>query len=162
MFENMRILHNDNSNEQGNVLFLILIAVALFAAPSYAITSSTRSGGGSADNETNLLHSAGIIQYPASVQTAIARMRLTDNIRAEDLEFYPPSNLASCSDAKKCVFHPQGGGATWSDAPADVMTGVNLNPERRWHYTGAFEFDGIGTSLVLVATATISSRSWWV
>ena len=68
------MIENKRSGERGNVLFLILIAVALFAALSYAVTQSTRSGSGDASGETNLISSAQLTQYPAGIRTSIVRM----------------------------------------------------------------------------------------
>lgn len=111
--------------EQGNVLFLILIAVALFAALSYAVTQSTRSGGGGADGETTLVNSAQLTQYPASVRTSIVRM-VIGGADVDTLEFNPPAEFANCTEGPtdvfaRCVFHPTGGGATYTQAPADIM-----------------------------------------
>lgn len=132
----------DRRSEQGNVLFLILIAVALFAALSYAVTQSTRSGGGDAGRETSLVNSAQITQYPASVKTAITRMIISLNHAPAELEFNAPSDFANLDSVTQGVFHPSGGGATYSLAPNSVMTSGTPGT---WHFNGNNEIVGIGT-----------------
>ncbi len=137
---------HDRMSEKGNVLFLILIAVALFAALSYAVTQSTRSGGGDASKETNLVNAAGITQYPASVKTAITRMVLSNATDPDSLLFNPPSTFSAFTTtypATNGVFHPTGGGATYADAPASVM---QSNGAGTWHFNGENQVTNIGTS----------------
>jgi hypothetical protein len=135
--------NKNRQSEKGNVLFLILIAVALFAALSYAVTQSTRSGGGSGDNETALINSAQITQYPASVRTAVVRM-IIGGTDMTNLEFNAPSDYADLTSPAVGVFHPQGGGATYVTAPATLMD--NGNPGV-WHFNAEFEVEDVGTSV---------------
>lgn len=141
MFENTQ--KHQRGTERGNVLFLILIAVALFAALSYAVTQSSRSGGGDAGNETNLISSAQITQYPSSIRTSIIRMMVSSNIDAASLQFNAPSDFATCTTTARCVFHPAGGGATYAPAPEDVVTGASPQP---WVFNGQNEVYLVGTS----------------
>ncbi len=139
----------NRKTESGNVLFLILIAVALFAALSYAVTQSSRSGGGASDGEANLVNSAQITQYPASVRTAIVRM-IIGGTDVSAMNFDPPSAFdeapaATHCDAlsASCVFHPSGGGATLVTAPATVTaSGVQVP----WIFTSEYAIEDIGTS----------------
>lgn len=129
-------------SEAGNVLFLILIAVALFAALSYAVTSSSRSGGSDASEETSLISSASITQYPASIRTAIVRMIVSDGVADTELEFNSPSSFGTCTvSGAHCVFHADGGGATYSRAPADAMANGQLGT---WYFNAGYEITNVG------------------
>ena len=131
--------------EQGNVLFLILIAVALFAALSYAVTQSSRSGGGDAGRETNIVSGAQVTQYPAGVRTSILRMIVSNNADQTTLEFNSPSAYSDCTAGfARCVFHPTGGGATYVLAPGEVMTSGNPTA---WVFNGENEIFNVGTSV---------------
>lgn len=132
--------------ERGNVLFLILIAVALFAALSYAVTSSSRSGGGDANNESALVRSAQITQYPSSVRTSMIRMMVSGSIDPVRMIFAGPADFSTaCTGVNEpnCVFHPNGGGATLSTVPAELMAGTAAG---QWYFSANYEIVNIGTS----------------
>lgn len=139
-------------SERGNVLFLILIAVALFAALSYAVTSSTRSGGSGANEETNLISSAQITQYPSTIRTTIIRMVVSNNTAAEDLIFNEPEEFDEFDtafpddDESLGVFHPEGGNATYADAPGDIMAVGGGNQDGKWFFNAENEIVFVGRS----------------
>lgn len=121
-----------NKSENGNVLFLILIAVALFAALSYAVTQSSR-GGGSAANEQADLSASRLMNYSAMVKTAIMRLKLRESTTIGNIYFNSdiykrisgapaPASLGSPADPSLYLFHPDGGGLaemTFEDLAVD-------------------------------------------
>lgn len=127
-------------SENGNVLFLILIAVALFAALSYVVTQSTRSGSGSSEKEKTILNAAQATQYTTSLRTALARM-IIGGVPIENIHFNVPGNQGAIS-TKLLVFHPQGGGANYQDAVPDLSVG---GTPLGWTYNANFDVPGIGT-----------------
>ena len=138
-------------SESGNVLFLILIAVALFAALSYAVTQSTRTGGGSGDNETALISSAQLTQYPATIRTSVVRM-IISGADITSLEFNAPDQFSNLLSNAVGVFHPSGGGATYSQSPGDMMATGNpgtwvFNAENEILYLGTTNEAALGTPL---------------
>ena len=133
---------NKKFNEDGNVLFLILIAVALFAALSYAVTSSTRSSGGNASGETDLISSAQITQYPAAVSTAIVRMVITGT-SIDEVRFNRPAEFDELDIVDLGVFHPSGGSATYIPAPSDIMVSGSAG---QWVFNAELEVPEIGLS----------------
>lgn len=132
----------NQKGQDGNVLFLILIAVALFAALSYAVTQSSRSGSGDAGSETNLVNSAQMTQYPASIRTAIVRM-IVSGTAVSSLNFNPPADFANLESNQVGVFHPSGGGATYASAPPELMASGNPGT---WHFNADLEIPDIGTA----------------
>lgn len=131
---------SSQQTESGNVLFLILIAVVLFAALAYAVTQSTRGAGGGAQGESALVEAAQVTQYPATIRVAVNRMVIA-GAEITDLEFNPPSTFGSLSAPAVGVFHPDGGGATYSTSKIS-----SFDFEAEWKYNLGAEIQNVGTS----------------
>ena len=105
-------------NASGNVLFLILIAVALFAALSYAVTQSSKGGGSGINKDKARLLASEIAQYGASIEHAITRMTLINQCTDTQISFEhhldPPANANPGAPAdKSChVFDANGCGVS--------------------------------------------------
>ena len=112
---------NGYNVENGNVLFIILIAVALFGALSYAVTSSSRGGGKNANQEEMEMEIAKLDQYFALVRNTMIRLQLSNGCGIEQIsletETWPraaqrtaaASNSNSPEDSSCHLFHKNGG-----------------------------------------------------
>lgn len=128
-------------SQNGNVLFLILIAVVLFAALSYAVTHSSQMGVGSTDDETGNISAAQINQFPNFVRAQVLRMMM-HRIDITELEFNPPSAFGTLTSTEVGVFHPQFG-TTYVTASKNLMANDAQGP---WFFNMNFEVDALGTS----------------
>lgn len=115
---------NHRRNERGNALFLILIAVALFAALSYAVTQTGRGGGGT-NKEQSVLAAGQITDYPAGVRTSVQRMILTNNATATTADFLLNATPAAINSGANVVFDQAstGGGAQLPPVMPSSATG---------------------------------------
>jgi hypothetical protein len=131
-------------SNSGNVLFIILLAVALFAALSYAVTSSTRNGGANANNESIQVSAARILNFGSAVQTGIMRLVTVNGISITSIKYnsdvYTTKNgaslygmLGSPANPSLYLFHPSGGAVipqTFTDlsVPCSACSGGGLSP----------------------------------
>lgn len=111
-----------SSSQSGNVLFLILIAVALFAALSYVVTQSTRTGGSDSTEKDQLIVSE-LLNAISSYNVAIERMSAAgvglSNISFENNSWkkangslvFPVASNSNCTSDRCKLFVPSGGGA---------------------------------------------------
>lgn len=88
--------------QNGNILFLILIACALFGILSYVLTQTTRSGGGNLSADHAKFIKAQLENITVSVSTAVMRRKFDKKCTNHDIQenFCPPST-ADCSGIPK-------------------------------------------------------------
>ena len=101
-----------DKHETGNALFIILIAIALFAALTYAVTESSRSGNGNISQEKMRLDQAEIDNYTVNISTAVMRLQMAG---CRNIDYTPPADQNPLDDPNCFVFHPHGGGAYYRD-----------------------------------------------
>ena len=107
-------------NASGNALFLILIAVGLFAALSYAVTKTTR-GGGSIEREEKTLKASRLTLMGAVLQSTVTRMVLTAG-GASAVDLHTGDNVTTCVAGSGCAFSSDGGGASLPVPMVELFT----------------------------------------
>lgn len=142
-----------SNNESGNVLFLILIAVALFAALTYAATSSSRMGSNSLSDEQAAIVAAELVQQVNVIRLAYQRLRVGGCLLEEvdlgerpDNATYRRNPLApSASGDYSCsLFHPDGGKQIADNVPIEVFESENITLD--WRHATSLRVDGVGTA----------------
>lgn len=117
-------------NQRGNVLFLILIAVVLFAALSYAVTRSSSGGGKGISDEKARLGASEIEQYVSLLRTEVERLMITNNCTIENLDWRNDYWKRYNDDPSVGILHnpqtPKAGCAVFSDHGGSVPASVNF------------------------------------
>ena len=142
-------MFEDNIRNRGNVLFLILIAVALFAALTYAISQSTRSGGGDAEEEKSGVLAAQVINDAIALRSAYQRLRLNCDLVEIDMDEDTndsyrrnPLSPSASGDFSCALFHPDGGGQRNDRLPPKIFSG-NITPIGWQHFSSLLVY-GVG------------------
>ncbi len=108
----------DRVTEKGSILVYILLAVALFAALSYAVSNMMR-GNVEIGRENRAVLANDILGYARSVKETVQTLRITEQCSDTQISFERSpfdgsdtnyENAAAPSDFSCHVFHPQGGG----------------------------------------------------
>jgi hypothetical protein len=135
-------MRNARPAERGNVLFIILLAVALIGMLT-AVISSGGSGGNNIDKETLVLHASAVQRTAAEMERGV-QLILQNGISENDIRFAHPEAHADYGTITALpqtqLFHKDGGGVNYAAPPEGVNDGS------AWEFYGGTAAPGVGTS----------------
>lgn len=149
--------------QSGNILFIILLAVVLFAALSYAVTSSMRGGGNDSSSESAETIAATIMQMQANTVNGLQRFLLSSDFTIEEIDMYASGktltgNADSCASDSCNLHHPDGGNVSVPVLPRAAWVGSEpccsfyLNSDKEiMPYYLITNIKGVGTDLPDIA-----------
>lgn len=134
--ERTRAVHYNHQN--GVAIFYILLAVALFAALSYAFTATVNSAStNNLTKEEARVYAQDILSYANRLSRAVQRVLSRGDCSENDVSFYLSTNTFLSAyqhtpevDDRCKVFDENGGSITWLTAPQGVNDGSD------WIFTG--------------------------
>ena len=141
-----------NTNTSGNVLFIILIAIALFSALSYVVSNMLRGGSGTEISEQRAEVFAGeILNYARSIRQGVHTV-LINGCDVLDVSFTTSSlsgyDHTPAADNSCKVFHTDGGGISYIAPLDDWLDDVSGPPalQGQWYFPADTCIPDIGTS----------------
>ena len=111
---------NSASGTSGNVFFLILISISLFATLMFTFSRGVQLGGERVSSRKAELVATDVMAQAQKIERAIQYL-LSRDISENDISFEHSSDVTyvnpNCSTSSCLVFHINGGGISWADAP---------------------------------------------
>lgn len=137
-------------NQNGNAIFIILVAVALFAALGYAFSNTSRTSTSFITGEEAKAYVNQIIAYGNEVKSAVKRLQLRGcsdtEISFENSFVSGYTNGNSPTDRSCHVFDTQGGGLTYVAPPEGILQKPSpmTTEYGDWFFTGRVTISGFG------------------
>lgn len=131
--------------EKGNVLFIVLLAIALIGALTVAIQSGNNSETSNIDDETLAIRVSEVQRYASELERAVIFVT-RNGISESDIRFaHPKANsdygdLPADTTPENQVFHAEGGGAEFRSPPNGINNG---SP---WEFYGTTALPNVGSS----------------
>lgn len=116
-------MHALIKNQHGNVLWFILITIALFGLLTAVLSRNTSSVNQSGNIEKARIKAAALLRYSKSVEAAVQRLILSGTSE-NDLDFVAINaghDNPNCTTSECEVFHVNGGGIEFK-SPADIIS----------------------------------------
>lgn len=131
--------------ESGNALWFILLAVALIAALTFAVTRSSDTSEQANVTEHDTIAANEVLRTAKGIEEAVSRMRMT-GMPENNVSFYTADTMTAylntnCTDPACEVFGAGGGGISYQ-SPDDT-----LNDGTGWIITSNNAAAGVGTAL---------------
>jgi hypothetical protein len=142
------------SSESGNILLYILIAVALLASLSYAVTRSNTGSAGQLDSERARLAATEILEYGSILGNAASQLRLR-GCKLTEISFEGATgtytNPSAPTDHSCDVFNTAGGGVSLQAPPVASV----VSTATPWTFSADMEVNEVGTTCAADACADL-------
>lgn len=152
--------NHSRKKQSGNAMIYVILALALLAALTLAISNQNEEAGNDLSAEQVEILTTKTLTYAGSAKNVIDQMTMSGTDPAS-LSFTRP-NVPSYDTAPHInkVFHPEGGGLTYEAAQSNIFPGVVLNPARGWYINGETNIEWTPTAendVMIVAYGLSSS-----
>ena len=138
-----------NHTQNGSIIFYILLAIVLFAALGFAVSSSMRGGSKALSDEMLELQAEEILSYAAKMKETVKTLQLINDCADTEISFesteWGHTDYDNGSAPDECkVFDPAGGGLKWTSPSNDLTT-------LEWEFIANGRVHGIGDSTAGIA-----------
>ncbi len=134
--------------EGGNILIMILVAIALIAALTMVIQSSSRPEGSNIDKEAIIIRASEVQRYAGELERGV-RYILQQGASESDIRFAHPNApsaygtipASTNSDIDHYIFDRRGGGATYRNPPKGIQSAAGGS----WEFYGGTHAPAAGS-----------------